>query len=101
MIDYFPYKSLRPNQEEFIRLVDEAVRKGENLVIEAPTGFGKTISVLAGVLPYALSMSFKVVYLARTHKQMDRVIEELKEINKINPVSGVEFRSRKELCHHS
>ena len=101
MSDYFPYKSLRPNQEEFIRLVDEAVRTGENLVIEAPTGFGKTISVLAGVLPYALSMGFKVVYLARTHKQMDRVIEELKEINKINPVSGVEFRSRKELCLHS
>ncbi|ALM75272.1 helicase C-terminal domain-containing protein [Thermococcus barophilus] len=101
MSDYFPYKSLRPNQEEFISLVDEAVRKGENLIIEAPTGFGKTISVLAGVLPYALSMGFKVVYLARTHKQMDRVIEELKEINKINPVSGVEFRSRKELCLHS
>ena len=101
MSDYFPYKSLRPNQEEFIGLVDEAVRKGENLIIEAPTGFGKTISVLAGVLPYAISMGFKVVYLARTHRQMDRVMEELKEINKINPVSGVELRSRKELCLHS
>lgn len=100
-LEYFPYQSPRPHQEEFIRLVDEAVRSGENAIIEAPTGFGKTISVLAGVLPYAKEMGYKVLYLARTHRQMDRVIEELKEINKKTPVSGVELRSRKELCLHN
>ncbi|WP_048151799.1 helicase C-terminal domain-containing protein [Palaeococcus ferrophilus] len=100
MSDYFPYTP-RPHQEEFIGLIDDAVRKGENVIIEAPTGFGKTISVLAGVLPYAKSLGYKVLYLARTHKQMDRVIEELKAINAIKPVSGVEMRSRKELCLHS
>ncbi|WP_087035316.1 helicase C-terminal domain-containing protein [Thermococcus litoralis] len=100
MSEYFPYNSLRPNQEEFIKLVDNAVRNGENLVIEAPTGFGKTVSVLAGALPYAKEMGYKIIYLARTHKQMDRVIEELKAISKKTHVSGVEFRSRKELCLH-
>jgi len=100
MSEYFPYQSLRPNQEDFIKLVDNAVRNGENLVIEAPTGFGKTISVLAGALPYAKEMGYKIVYLARTHKQMDRVIEELKAISNKTHVSGVEFRSRKELCLH-
>lgn len=98
--EYFPYDELRPHQEEFIALVDSAVRRGENAIIEAPTGFGKTVSVLAGVLPYAKSMGYKVLYLARTHKQMDRVIEELKAINGKSPVSGVEMRSRKELCLH-
>lgn len=100
MSEYFPYQSLRPNQEEFIKLVDSAVRNGENLVVEAPTGFGKTVSVLAGALPYAKEMGYKIIYLARTHKQMDRVIEELKAISKKTHVSGVEFRSRKELCLH-
>jgi len=100
MSEYFPYQSLRPNQEDFIKLVDNAVRNGENLVIEAPTGFGKTISVLAGALPYAKEMGYKIIYLARTHKQMDRVIEELKAISNKTHVSGVEFRSRKELCLH-
>ncbi|AIF69506.1 DNA repair helicase [Palaeococcus pacificus DY20341] len=101
MSDYFPYGELRPNQKEFIKLVDEAVRNGENIIIEAPTGFGKTISVLAGVLPYAKQLGYKVLYLARTHKQMDRVIEELKAINAKTPVSGVGFRSRKDLCLHT
>ncbi|MDV3104476.1 helicase C-terminal domain-containing protein [Thermococcus waiotapuensis] len=100
-MEYFPYEILRPHQKEFIDLVNEAVRRGSNLIIEAPTGFGKTISVLAGVLPYAKEAGYKVLYLARTHRQMDRVIEELKEINKKTPVSGVELRSRKELCLHN
>ncbi|AAL81057.1 DNA repair helicase rad3, putative [Pyrococcus furiosus DSM 3638] len=100
-LQYFPYERLRPNQREFIEIVKEAVKRGENLIVEAPTGFGKTISVLAGVLPYAISLGYKVVYLARTHKQMDRVIEELKKIRERNEVSGIEFRSRRDLCLHS
>lgn len=100
-MEYFPYESPRAHQEEFIRLVDEAVRNGENAIIEAPTGFGKTISVLAGVLPFAREEGYKVLYLARTHRQMDRVIEELKAIGKKARVSGVEMRSRRELCLHN
>jgi len=100
-MEYFPYENLRAHQEEFIRIVDDVVRNGENAIIEAPTGFGKTISVLAGVLPYAKEMGYKVLYMARTHRQMDRVIEELKAINGKSPVSGVELRSRKELCLHN
>ncbi|NJE05430.1 DNA repair helicase [Thermococcus sp. M36] len=99
--DYFPYDHLRPNQREFIDLVSEVVRNGENAIIEAPTGFGKTVSVLAGVLPHAKEMGYKVLYLARTHRQMDRVIEELKVISRKSPVSGVELRSRRELCLHN
>lgn len=101
MSEYFPYEKLRPNQREFIDLISEAVKNGENAIVEAPTGFGKTISVLAGVLPFAKEYGYKVLYLARTHRQMDRVIEELKAIHRKKPVSGVELRSRKELCLHT
>ncbi|WP_297480667.1 helicase C-terminal domain-containing protein [Thermococcus sp.] len=100
-LSYFPYESLRPNQAEFIELVRETAERGENAIIEAPTGFGKTVSVLTGVLPVAGELGLKVLYLARTHRQMDRVIEELKAINRKAKVSGVELRSRKELCLHN
>ncbi|ACS33299.1 helicase C-terminal domain-containing protein [Thermococcus gammatolerans] len=99
-LEYLPYEP-RPHQLEFIELVRGAVERGENVIIEAPTGFGKTVSVLAGVLPVAKELGFKVLYLARTHRQMDRVIEELKAINRKARVSGVEMRSRKELCLHN
>ncbi|WP_456444085.1 helicase C-terminal domain-containing protein [Thermococcus sp.] len=99
--EYFPYRKMRPNQREFIEFVAETVRNGENVIIEAPTGFGKTVSVLAGILPFAKEEGYKVLYLARTHRQMDRVIEELKVISGKSLVSGVELRSRKELCLHN
>ncbi len=99
--DYFPYERIRPNQGDFMGLIRGAMRERRNVIVEAPTGFGKTVAVLAAVLPEVIESGLKVVYLARTHRQMDRVIEELKEIKKKAPVSGVELRSRRELCLHS
>jgi len=97
MMEYFPHERLRPGQRNFIELVRRAVEEGKSAVIEAPTGFGKTAAVLAGVLPTAIDGGFKVVYLARTHRQMDRVIEELRNVE---GVSAVEFRSRSNFCLH-
>ncbi len=42
----FPYPELRQGQKEFMRTVLETVRKREPLLVQAPTGTGKTISVL-------------------------------------------------------
>lgn len=97
---YFPYDSLRENQNNYIDRINEGVSNGRNVVLEAPTGFGKTISVLAGALSYAKSMGFRIVYLSRTHKQMDRVIRELMKINDGVEVSipGVSMRGRSTVC---
>jgi len=97
-MDFFPYEHLRPKQGEFISTVSEAVHLGKNAVLEAPTGFGKTACVLAAVLPAARELNKKVVYLCRTHKQMDRVIEELKAIARKEPVTALSLRGRKEMC---
>ena len=96
--DYFPYPSLRKGQEEFMDMIYKNVKLGRNTVIEAATGFGKTPGVLSSILPIAEEMAKKVVYCCRTHKQMDRVIEELREIGKEKNVSGVSLRGRKEMC---
>jgi DNA excision repair protein ERCC-2 len=97
-MDYFPYGTMRPGQDAFISLVKDEVAKGNNVIIEAPTGFGKTACVLSAVLPVAESQAKKIVYLCRTHKQMDRVIEELKLISQLQPVTGISLRGRREMC---
>ena len=98
--NYFPYDSLRENQGSYIEKIDEGVRNGNNIILEAPTGFGKTISILAGSLSHAKSMGYRLVYLSRTHKQMDRVIKELMRINDNVEVSipGVSMRGRSSVC---
>lgn len=97
---YFPYKSLRQNQDSYMEKVNEGVKNGNNVILEAPTGFGKTISILAGALSYAKSMGYRLLYLSRTHKQMDRVIKELMKINESveGSIPGVSMRGRSTVC---
>ncbi len=82
--------------------IDAAVRKGRHICAEAPNGFGKTCVALCGVLPWIHENNGKVLYCARTHRQLDRVIEELRAINaEEDIVSGVSFRGRRHMCLNS
>src|SRR5512136_1183922 len=96
--EYFPYDSVRPHQDEFISTVYNAVVNRRSVLIEGSNGLGKTISALSAVLPIAIEKKLKILYVARTHRQHDRVIEELKAISKKHEVSGISVRGRHEMC---
>jgi DNA excision repair protein ERCC-2 len=95
---YFPYAKVRPHQDEFISTIFEAVENGRSVLIEGSNGLGKTISALSACLPKAIDKRFKILYVARTHRQHERVIEELKAVSKKQPVSGISIRGRHEMC---
>ncbi|MGO8807334.1 MAG: helicase C-terminal domain-containing protein [Candidatus Bathyarchaeia archaeon] len=95
---YFPYLSVRPYQDEFITTVYNAVRERRSVLIEGSNGLGKTISSLSACIPIAVEKDLKILYVARTHRQHDRVIEELKAIHRKQPVVGVSIRGRNEMC---
>jgi DNA excision repair protein ERCC-2 len=97
---YFPYQSVRPNQDKFITTVYQGVKERKSVLIEGSNGLGKTISALSAVLPTAVEKKLKVLYVARTHRQHERVIEELKAISNRQPVTGVSLRGRNEMCLH-
>jgi len=97
---YFPYDNIRPYQDDFIKAVYETVEAKSHAVIEGANGLGKTIAVLSAVLPVAKKENCGILYCARTHKQMDRVIDELKAISKKAKVSGISIRGRREMCYH-
>ncbi len=42
----FPYTKMRQGQEDMVRAVYRATKKGERLLLQAPTGIGKTMSSL-------------------------------------------------------
>ena len=96
--DYFPYPTHRRGQNEMMVAIEEAVRTGVNICAEAPNGFGKTCVTLSSVLPWIKQNEGKILYCARTHRQLDRVIEELTEISKSKEVSGISFRGRSHMC---
>ncbi len=95
---YFPYPSVRPHQDQFINTINEAVEEGKSVLVEGSNGLGKTIAALSACLPKAARENFKILYVARTHRQNERVIEELKALSKKQPVSGISIRGRHEMC---
>ena len=102
-IDFFPYPIFRKDQEEIINQIEKSARQGNNILLVAPNGTGKTVMALSGLLPLAQDKGFKIVYLCRTHAQSSRVIQELTKIQNSlsdtgNSVAGISIRGRKEMC---
>jgi len=98
--EFFPYRIVRPYQDEFINVLYEAIKKQRHVVIEGSNGLGKTVSALSACLSTVKQNDMQILYVAKTHRQHDRVIEELKAISRRQKVSGVSLRGRSEMCFH-
>ncbi len=95
---FFPYDNPRPGQIDLIKAINDCVTEGQHLCAEAANGFGKTIAAISGVLPFLQTNNFGAIYVARTHKQLDRVMEELRPLAESFGVTGIVFRGRMSSC---
>lgn len=97
-LSYFPY-GLREGQLELLSYVRDEV-EGGNVVVDAPTGFGKTPLILAALLPLAQREGRRIIWAVRTGTETDRPIEELKVICREAKarVFGISFRGRRDMC---
>jgi DNA excision repair protein ERCC-2 len=98
-MDYsiFPY-GFRKNQKQILDIINNAVQKGNHLVLESKTGSGKTVCALVPTLQYALENDKKVLYLTRTNSQQRQVIYELRKVNSKKKVMGVGVQGRHQMC---
>jgi DNA excision repair protein ERCC-2 len=65
----FPFEDPRQGQLEIVRTVEQAMAGHRPLLIQAPTGLGKTVGVLYPVLKEALGRGQKVVYVTPKNSQ--------------------------------
>ncbi len=72
--DYFPYQSYRKNQKEMLEAVAKTAREGGIVMVDAPTGSGKS-SVIAPLLAEANGK--KIFVAVRTISQLQIFIREL------------------------
>ncbi len=93
----FPYTPYPP-QRAFMKDIRAVVGDGGTLVAEACNGFGKTVCVLASLLP----VKRRIVYASRTHEQVRQVLWEVEAINRGSgeSFSAVHLASRLHLCLH-
>ncbi len=65
----FPFERPRNGQIELIRTVEEGMAERRRMLIQAPTGLGKTTGVLYPALKEALARGQKVVYVTPKNSQ--------------------------------
>jgi DNA excision repair protein ERCC-2 len=65
----FPYLSTRPGQVELMTTIENGMQAKQRMLIQAPTGLGKTIGVLYPVLKEALTRGQKVIYVTPKNSQ--------------------------------
>ena len=93
----FPYVP-RENQKQTIDLIRSTIEDRNHLVLESPTGSGKTFTSLAGVLPFVKD-GFKIVYCVRTNSQQKQVIHELQQFKKAGSnIKAIAIQGRDALC---
>jgi DNA excision repair protein ERCC-2 len=98
-VRFFPYAP-RPAQRELVELLSRAVRAEAHVVVEAPTGAGKTVCALVAAMQGAQATGGRVLYLTRTNSQQHHVLKEFRRVRERAgaPWVGVALQGRRHLC---
>lgn len=96
----FPYGELREGQEMMIRECYGAIKRGQRLFVEAPTGTGKTISALfPAVRALGAGLVDKVFYLtAKASTRREAYSAAAKLFSSGTPIRAVVLSSKESLC---
>jgi len=78
----FPHDKIRDIQDTVISDVYEAIKNKRNIIIHAPTGIGKTASVLAPALSFAMDKDITIFFLTSRQTQHKIAVDTLKQIRK-------------------
>jgi DNA excision repair protein ERCC-2 len=93
----FPHTAPRPIQSKLMEAVATAVRQGENLIAEAPTGSGKTAAVLHPALAEGLRQGKQVVFLTSKTLQQRMAVSALVAMNE-RAFSTLQVRAKEKMC---
>lgn len=76
----FPFPEPRPGQRELVSCLEEAFAEKKRLLVQAPTGLGKTAGVLFPSLKDALARGQKVIYVTPKNSQHQVAEEALEKL---------------------
>ncbi len=99
-MNYFPYRTVRGGQSEFLEDCRHAFSKGGLLVAHAPTGIGKTAAALSAALEEAVASHKTVFFLTPKHTQHTIAVETVKQIVERHGVNVVlaDFIGKQWMC---
>lgn len=94
-----PFDAWRPGQREIVESVHWGLDAGHPVLIEAPTGLGKTGAALAGALRHALRHDRQLLFVTARNTQQPGVVRALARFAARGlPLRSVVLRSRPRAC---
>lgn len=77
----FPFESPRPGQKELINELEADLSDGKSVIVQAPTGLGKTMGVMYPVLKEAFSRGERLIYVTPKNSQHAVAQEALQKLS--------------------
>ncbi|HEX9736014.1 MAG TPA: helicase C-terminal domain-containing protein [Thermoanaerobaculia bacterium] len=94
----FPYAEIRPGQQQIIDAVGAAVAGREHLLLEAPTGLGKTVAALYPALRHALAEDRRVFVLTAKTLQQEMAMRVLELLNQEDAFHSLRLKAKAKMC---
>ncbi len=94
----FPYPALRPGQSEIIEAVERALDQREHLLLQAPTGMGKTAAAFLPALRFALAQEKRIFVLTAKTLQQEMATRVLEILNREESFHSLQLRAKAKMC---
>jgi len=94
----FPHPELRPGQDAIVAAVERALEEGEHLLLEAPTGLGKTAAALWPAVRHALERDRRLFVLTAKNLQQEMATRVLKQLATGSGLHALRLRAKSRMC---
>ncbi len=94
----FPFATPRPGQAEIVSAAERALEAREQLLLEAPTGLGKTAAVLTAALRHALANDLRLFVLTSRTLQQRLALETLERVAPPGVRVAARLRNKSRMC---
>ncbi|MEM6796680.1 MAG: ATP-dependent DNA helicase, partial [Acidobacteriota bacterium] len=94
----FPYPEKRRGQDSIIEGVASALEHQEHLLVEAPTGIGKTVASLFPAVRYALANDQRIFVLTAKTLQQEMATAVVSLLNREGAFRSLRMRAKSKMC---
>lgn len=94
----FPHGEPRPGQAEIIAAVERALDSGDHLLVEAPTGIGKTVAALWPAVRHALERDRRLFVLTAKNLQQEMATKVLRLLAPGSGLHALRLRNKARMC---
>ncbi|MEO8275079.1 MAG: helicase C-terminal domain-containing protein [Thermoanaerobaculia bacterium] len=94
----FPHAALRPGQEQIVAAVEHALESREHLLLEAPTGLGKTAAALFPAIRYCLANDKRLFVLTAKNLQQEMALRVIRQVDAGPALHALRLRAKARMC---